>query len=565
MDNPYDSAPWLRYYAEGVPRDVHVPNEPVTQLLDDAAERFPHRHALEFLGRTISYQRLHQLVGRAAVGLAGIGVRRGDRVALILPNCPQQVIAFYAVLRLGAVVVQHNPLYTAPELAYQLADSEATVAIVLDRVYPALTEARPSTRLREVIVTSLLPWLPRAKRMALRLPGERVARLRAELSHPLPANADVRDFEQMLSHPYPPILPEPIDPRRDLALLQYTGGTTGRPKGAMLTHRNLVANAVQTAAWDARSREGQEVTLAALPMFHVFGLTLCLTTSVLIGSTIVLLPKFDVELVLDAIRKWKPTIVPGVPPMYEKIIAAARAHKVDLSSIRTCVSGAMPLPRNIVEEFRDATGGHLIQGYGMTETSPVTMANPLDGNARHVSVGLPLPGTRVRIVGEDDPFRVVGAGEAGELLIYGPQVFKGYWNQPLETGEVLNNGWLRTGDIAMMSPDGFFTLLDRKRDVIIIDGFNVFPSEVEHVINAHMLVEDSAVVGIPDGHGGEIVKAYVVPVRGAAISARDVIGHCEQRLVDYKIPTSVVVREELPKNMLGKVLRRLLRDEATWP
>jgi len=565
MENPYDSAPWLRYYAEGVPRDVHVPNEPVTQLLDDAAERFPHRTALAFLGRTITYQRLLQLVERAAAGLAGFGVRRGDRVALVLPNCPQQVIAFYGALRLGAVVVQHNPLYTAPELAYQLADSEATVAIVLDRVYPTLAEARPSTRLREVIVTSLLPWLPRAKRMALHLPGERVARLRAELSHPLPAHADVRDFEEMLSHPYPPIVPEPIDPRRDLALLQYTGGTTGRPKGAMLTHRNLVANAVQTASWDAGSRDGHETTLAVLPMFHVFGLTLCLTTSVLIGSTIVLLPKFDAELVLDAIRKWKPTIVPGVPPMYEKIISAAREQKVDLSSIRTCVSGAMPLPRNTVEEFRTATGGHLIQGYGMTETSPVTMANPLDGNARHVSVGLPLPGTRVRIVGEDDPFRVVGIGEAGELLVYGPQVFKGYWNQPLETGEVLNNGWLRTGDIAMMSPDGFFTLLDRKRDVIIIDGFNVFPSEVEHVINAHMLVEDSAVVGIPDGRGGEIVKAYVVPVRGATISARDIIAHCEQRLVDYKIPASVEVREQLPKNMLGKVLRRLLRDEATWP
>lgn len=565
MDNPYDSAPWLRYYPESVPRDVRVPNQPVTQLLDDAAERFPRRHALVFLGRTISYQHLHQLVERAAAGLAGIGVRRGDRVALILPNCPQQVIAFYAVLRLGAVVVQHNPLYTAPELEYQLADSEATVAIVLDRVYPTVVEAWPATRLREVIVTSLLPWLPRGKRLALRLPGERVARLRGELSQPVPADADVRDFEAMLSHPYPPILPEPIDPRRDLALLQYTGGTTGRPKGAMLTHRNLVANAVQTAAWDSRARDGQETTLAVLPMFHVFGLTLCLTTAVLIGSTIVLMPKFDVELVLDAIRKWKPTIVPGVPPMYEKIIAEAREQKVDLQSIRTCVSGAMPLPRNTVEEFHHATGGHLIQGYGMTETSPVVMANPLDGNARHVSVGLPLPGTRVRIVAEDDPFRVVGVGEAGEVLVYGPQVFKGYWNQPFETAEVLNHGWLRTGDIAVMSPDGFFTLLDRKRDVVIIDGFNVFPSEVENVINAHMLVEDSAVVGIPDGRGGEIVKAYVVPVRGATISARDIVAHCERRLVDYKIPALVEVREELPRNMLGKVLRRLLRDEASWP
>lgn len=565
MDNPYDSAPWLSYYADGVPRDVDVPNEPVTQLLDDAAERFPRRNALVFFGRAISYRRLHELVERAAAGLAGLGVRGGDRVALILPNCPQQVIAFYAALRLGAVVVQCNPLYTAPELAYQLADSEATVAIALDRVYPTLAEARPSTRLREIIVTSLLPWLPRGKRLALKLPGERVRNLRAELEHPVPEDANVRDFEEMLSHPYPPILPEAIDPRRDLALLQYTGGTTGRPKGAMLTHRNLVANAVQTAAWDPGHRVGEETTLAVLPMFHVFGLTLGLTVSVLIGSTIVLLPRFDAEMVLDAIRKWKPTIIPGVPPMYEKIIAEAREQKVDLSSIRTCVSGAMPLPRNIVEDFRRATGGHLIQGYGMTETSPVTMANPLDGNARHVSVGLPLPGTRVRIVAEDDPFRVVGIGEAGELLIYGPQVFRGYWNQPLETGEVLNNGWLRTGDIAMMSPDGFFTLLDRKRDVIIIDGFNVFPSEVEYAICAHPQVQDCAVVGVPDGRGGEIVKAYVIPEPGAALTPRDVIKHCEQRLVGYKIPAAVELRDDLPRNMLGKVLRRLLRDEASWP
>ena len=565
MDNPYDSAPWLRYYAEGVPRDVRVPDEPLTHLLDTAAERFGRRTALAFLGGTISYQRLRRLVDRMAAALADLGVRRGDRVALVLPNCPQQVIAFYAALRLGAVVVQHNPLYTAPELAYQLADSESTIAIVLDRAYPAVAEARPSTHLRRVIVTSLLPWLPRGKRLALRLPVERLARLREELSQPVPEDADVLDFESLLKRAVAPVEQAPVDPRRDLALLQYTGGTTGRPKGAMLTHANLLANAVQTAAWDPAARDGHEVTLAVLPMFHVFGLTLCLTTSVLLASTIVLLPKFDTELVLEAIRKWRPTIFPGVPPIYDKIIVEARDQKVDLRSIRVCVSGAMPLPRGLAQEFRRATGGHLIQGYGMTETSPVTLANPLDGNARHVSVGLPLPGTRVRVVGEDDPFRTVGIGEAGELLVYGPQVFQGYWNQPQETAEVLNNGWLRTGDIAVMSPDGFFTLLDRKRDVIIIDGFNVFPSEVENVIDAHPRVTDSAVVGIPDGHGGEIVKAYVVPAPDEIVTDREIIRHCERHLVDYKIPTLVEVRRDLPRNMLGKILRRLLREESTWP
>ncbi|HEY3686460.1 MAG TPA: AMP-binding protein [Streptosporangiaceae bacterium] len=565
MDNPYDTAPWLRFYADGVPRDITVPDEPLTHLLDDAAARFPRRTAVVFLGRAITYRHLLDLANRAAAALAEIGVRRGDRVALILPNCPQQVIAFYAVLRLGGVVVQCNPLYTAPELAYQLADSGTSTAIVLDRAYAALAEARPSTRVRQVVVTSLLPWLPRGKRLALRLPGERTAGLRAELAHPVPGDADVLDFEELLSRSSDPVAPPPIDPAHDLALLQYTGGTTGRPKGAMLTHANLMANAVQTASWDSESRAGHEITLAVLPMFHVFGLTLCLTTSVLTASTIVLLPKFDTDLVLDAIRKWRPTIFPGVPPLYDKIIAEARDQKVDLSSIRVCVSGAMPLPRGTVEEFRRATGGHLVQGYGMTETSPVTLSNPLNGNARHVSVGLPLPGTRVRVVGEDDPFRMVGVGEAGELLIYGPQVFQGYWNQPLETAEVLNNGWLRTGDIGVMSPDGFFTLLDRKRDVIIVDGFNVFPTEVERVINTHPAVDDSAVVGLPDGHGAEIVKAYVVPLPGAEVSSHEIIAHCAARLVGYKIPELVETRSDLPRNLLGKVLRRLLRDEATWP
>lgn len=563
MDDPYDAQPWLRFYSDGVPAHVTVPDGPLTRLLDDAAARFPRRDALAFFGRTLSYQRLRELVGRFAGALHELGVRPGDRVALVLPNCPQQVIAFYATLRLGAIVVQHNPLYTAPELTHQLTDSGATTAVILDRAYPTLAKARPHTYLRQVIVASLLPWLPAVKRMALRLPGDRAAQLRAELVAPLPPDADVRDFDELLNAARTPVDQVPVDPGRDLALLQYTGGTTGRPKGAMLTHTNLMANAAQTAAWDAGSRDGHETVLAALPMFHVFGLTLCLTVGVRIGATIVLLPKPDTALLLDAIHRWKPTIFPGVPPLYERLVEEAERHNVDLRSIRTCVSGAMRLPRGTVEAFRSATGGHVVQGYGMTETSPVTLANPLNGNARHVSVGLPLPDTHIRVVNENDPFRSVPVGTAGELMVRGPQVFGGYWNQPAETAEVVDNGWLRTGDIGVMSPDGFFTLLDRKRDVIIVGGFNVFPSEVERAIVEHRLIEECAVVGLPDGHGGEIVTAFIVPVAGTPISDREVRAHCAQRLVDYKIPTVVETRTWLPRNMLGKVQRRVLREEAT--
>jgi len=353
----------------------------------------------------------------------------------------------------------------------------------------------------------------------------------------------------------------PVDPFRDLAVLQYTGGTTGRPKGAMLTHRNLVANAHQTVAWDPAIRPGHDVNLAVVPLFHVFGLTFCLTCTTLIGGMVVLIPKFDLDLVLDAIRKHKPTLFPGVPPIYQQLAAAPESKKAGVGAIRTSVSGAMKLNRTTVDAFRAGTGGQLVQGYGMTECSPVIMANPLDGNARHVSVGAPLPGTEARIVDEHDPRRVLPIGYPGELIVRGPQIFSGYWNQPGETGESLSrDGWFRTGDIAVMSPDGFFTLIDRKRDVIIVDGFNVYPSEVENVLSAHPGVAEAAVVGISDSGHGEVTIAYVIP-REPAPSPRELIDHCAQHLAEYKVPAFIELRPELPRNMLGKVLRRVLREE----
>jgi long-chain acyl-CoA synthetase len=562
MAAQYDARPWLGFYANGVPPGVEIPEVPLTRLLDDAAAQFGRRPALAFFGRTISYRRLVNAVDKFADALRDLGVHRGDRVALIMPNCPQQVIAFYGILRRGAVVVQCNPLYTAAELRHQLSDSGAKVALVYDGAYETLMSACRGTSLEYIIVTSLVEYLPRSKRLALKLPVKAAREAREQLIHPVPDDPGTLYFRALLRKARPRHHQVPVQPREDLAALQYTGGTTGRPKGAMLTHHNLVANAHQTAAWDPAVRPGEETTLAVLPLFHVFGLTLCLTTSFLIGATVVLVPKFDVSLVLEAIKKWKPTIFPGVPPIYQQLAESPRARKARMTSVRTCVSGAMRLPRETVEAFRQATGGaEVSQGYGMTETSPVALANPLDGNARHISVGIPLPSTYVRVVKENDPTQAMPVGEAGELLVYGPQVFSGYWNQPKETAEVLVGGWLRTGDVGFMSPDGFFTLIDRKRDVIIVNGLNVYPSEVEDVLATHPKVGDCAVVGVPDERYGELVKAFVIPRPGADPDPDELIAFCARRLAEYKVPALIDFRDDLPRNILGKVLRRLLREE----
>jgi long-chain acyl-CoA synthetase len=564
MTTPYDTRPWLRYYPAGVPAGAEFPDAPLTSVLDDAVERYPRRPALVFLGRKISYRDLAVQVDRFADALRGLGVHHGDRVATVLPNCPQAVIAFFATLRRGAIIVQNNPLYTAAELHTQLADSGAKVVIVFDRAYETVAAALPGTKVEHVVVTSLTEYLPAAKRLALRLPLRRAREKRAELTADLPADLDdyPLQFAEVMAEARPRHIPVPVQPSRDLAALQYTGGTTGTPKGAMLTHANLLANAYQTAAWDPGYVPGQEVTLAVLPLFHVFGLTLGLTTTMLIGGTVVLVPKFDVDLVLAEIKNNRPTILPGVPPIYQQIAESPQARSAHLDSIRTCVSGAMNLRRETVDSFRRATGAQVVQGYGMTETAPVIMANPLNGNARHISVGVPMPGTMARVVSETDPSQAVEVGQAGELLVRGPQVFAGYWNQPRETAEVLSNGWLRTGDIALMSPDGFFTLIDRKRDVIILDGLNVYPSEVEEVLNSHPGVKESAVVGVPDARRGERVIAFVVLVPGLAPNRAELLHHCRERLAAYKVPSEITARDELPHNMIGKVLRRVLRDEA---
>ena len=556
----YAARPWLRWYAPGVPERVLVPEDPLTHLLDDAARDFPRRKALNFLGRTMTYRALAAAVDRFAASLHALGVRKGDRVALVLPNCPQNVIAFFAVLRLGAVVVQHNPLYTPAELHHQLSDSGATMAIVYDGAYSRLSKAREGTAVERVIVTSLADYLPSGKRLALLLPFGAVRSKREQLVTALPPDAPVIKFGDLLEAHYEPSERVFITPD-DLALLQYTGGTTGQPKGAMLTHRNLVANAYQAAAWDPDLERGRETVLAALPMFHVYGLTMCLTLNMLIGGTLVLLPTFDLGLLFKAIDNSKPTVFPGVPPMYDQIVRSRRTPRHDLSSIRACVSGAMRLPPQTIDRFDQITGGHLVEGYGLTESSPIALANPLDASARPGTIGLPVPSTEVRIVDVDDPAQAVPLGVPGELCIRGPQVFAGYWEQPDESVAMLFDGWLHTGDIAVMDDDGFVTLVDRKRDVINASGFSVFPTEVEDVLAEHPAVAECAVAGVSHFYRGETVKAFVVLAPGQQVSEDELRGYCSARLVAYKVPALFEFRDDLPRNMIGKVLRRVLRDE----
>ena len=557
----YDARPWVRWYATGVAENVHIPDVALPELLYDAARDFPRRTALTFLGRTMTYRALVTAVERFAGGLYDRGVRKGDRVALILPNCPQNVIAFFAVLRLGAVVVQHNPLYTTPELHHQLSDSGATVAIVYDGAYGRLAEARPGTDLQHVVVTSLADYLPSGKRLVLRLPFGSVREKREQLVTPVPADANVLQFGDLLDSSVRPARQVAIMPERDLALLQYTGGTTGLPKGAMLTHRNLVANAYQATAWDPQLERGHETVLAVLPIFHVYGLTMCLTMNMLVAGTLVLLPTFDLGLLFKAIDKWKPTVFPGVPPMYDQIVRSRRTSRHDLRSIRTCVSGAMRLPPETVTKFEQVTGGRLVEGYGLTESSPVALANPLNENARPGTIGVPVPGTDVRIADPDDPSRDVPFGVAGELCVRGPQVFDGYWRQPGDTASMLHGDWLLTGDIAVMDQQGFVTIVDRKRDVINASGFSVFPSEIEDVLSEHPAVESCAVAGVSHYYRGETVKAFVVLHEGKQVTEDELHAYCAARLVAYKIPALFEFRQDLPRNILGKVLRRVLRAE----
>ncbi|MBV9870386.1 MAG: AMP-binding protein [Frankiaceae bacterium] len=566
MTPGYDERPWLSAYPSDVPADHEFPQVPLTRLLDDAADGFPgtvalSTFAMSSVGQRITYRQLRDSVDRLAGGLATNGVKPGDRVAVILPNCPQYVISFFAILRLGAVVVPCNSVSTADELRTQLADSGATLVICLDRVAETILGLRTDTAVRTVVVTSLADALSPIARGRLSVPLPKARAQRARMVATVPDDPSVVRFRTLV-RTGPVARQAAVDPATDVAVLQYTGGTTGQPKAAMLTHSNLVANSYQVRLWLPNAMPGREVTLAVLPLFHVYGLTLCMLTTVLLAGRLVLVSRFDLDAVFEVIDEERPTLFPGVPPIYQAVLDSPKVKRHDLKSIHACISGAMKLPQETQERFERVTGGRLVEGYGMTETSPATMCAPLAGPRKPGSVGVPLTGTLARIVDPENPATVVAVGQSGELAIKGPQVFKGYWGDGAATdSEVLTpDGWLLTGDIAVMDPDGWFTIVERKKDLIIAGGFNIYPTEVEEVIRTLPGVTDCCVIGLPDRYRGETVKAYVVAPAGD-VTEDDVTAHCAARLTAYKVPKFVEFRSELPRTVVGKALRRQLLAE----
>ena len=543
------------------PRDVEIPDEPLTAALDRAAESWPDRVAVDFLGESTTYRELADAVARGAQVLLDHGVRPGDRVALVLPNCTSHVIAFYAALRVGAVVVEHNPTYTTGELAHQLADSGAVVALVWEKAVGRVLESLPRTALKVVIAVDLSADLPLVKRLALRLPVPSARSSRQAMCGKVPPAFPM--WHRLLAKAAPVDAAHPQPSSSDVAALQYTGGTTGTPKGAMLTHRNLVANAVQGLAWTG-ARPGTEVVYGVLPFFHAFGLTLCLSYAIRVGATLVAFPSFDPARVLAAQKRLPGTFLPAVPPMLDRLAVAAVAAGADLTSFRYAISGAMALPTATAQKWEQVTGGLVVEGYGMTETSPVALGNPCTDARRPGTLGLPFPSTQIRVVDAEDATREVEQGERGELLIQGPQVFAGYWGRPEETAEqLLEGGWLRTGDIVTIDETGWVVLVDRIKEIIVTGGFKVYPSQVEDHLRSMPGVADVAVVGVPGGDLGETVVAALVLDPGArGIDLAAVRAWGERHLARYALPRRLVLLDELPRSQVGKVLRRVVRDSV---
>ncbi|SFI24615.1 MULTISPECIES: long-chain-fatty-acid--CoA ligase [Microbacterium] len=556
---PYADRPWLSAYADGVPADIDEPSQTLPEMIALSASAYGKRTALEYFGATTTYARLGEQIERAAEGLRRLGVVKGDRVAIVLPNCPQHVVAFYAVLRLGAIVVEHNPLYTARELRHQFEDHGARHAIVWDKTADVVAGFPDDVRPAHIISVDLTTALPLGTRLALRLPVPKARTARAQLTtrpraKHLHAWSGVVDQRRLSRRVRGPVL-------SDIAVLQYTSGTTGMPKGAILTHANLLANAMQGRAWVPGLVDGEETFYAVLPLFHAYGMTLCLTFAMSIGAKLVLFPKFDLDLMIDAARTSPPTFLPAVPPIYDQLARAASRGKIDLSGVRFAISGAMSLPVSTVTRWEEATGGLLVEGYGMTETSPVAVGNPMGPSRRPGTVGVPFPSTEIRVVDPENPTVDRPLGETGELLVRGPQVFQGYWQREEETkAALIDGGWLRTGDIASVSPDGFVTIVDRLKELIITGGFNVSPSEVEATLDSHPDVTAAAVVALPRSSGGEEVAAAVVLRERAVLDVEALRDFCRTRLAAYKVPRRIVAMDDLPRSLIGKVLRREVRD-----
>ena len=564
------SRPWVHHYEQGVPAHIDIPDHPLTWILDQTVSRYPAHTAFIYYGTSISYAQFSSLANRFAASLQRLGIQKGDRVAMALPNIPQYPIAFYGALRAGAVVVPTNPLYTEREMQYQLAESGARVIVMLDMFYPVVRAIRAKTALENVVITSPADYLPPLLRTLYPLSQRNAKHPEPRLTEKeLREDATLHSLSGMLeSHTKGGVelfnLPAHLT-GDDLATLQYTGGTTGLSKGAMLTHRNLLANALQTRAWNVQARDGEEITLCVAPFFHSYGLTAGMNLSILAAASMILLPQFKVKEVVKAIRRYHPTQLPGIPTMYISIMKEIGRHSEELRSIKYCISGASALPAKVREDWEALTQGKLVEGYGLSEAAPVTHCNPLNGDIREGSIGLPLPNIDAAILDEKtgEPLPV---GEPGEIVVKGPNIMQGYWNQPEETADVFTHGWMRTGDIGKMDAEGYFYVVDRAKDMIKASGFNVFPREVEEVLYHHPAVQEAAVLGVPHAYRVETVAAVIVLKPGFEPSEQireDIIAYCKKELTPYKVPKIVQFRKSLPKSLIGKVLKRELKGTIT--
>lgn len=551
--------PWLDLYPSEIATTVEYEKVPLQAFLTRANKKYPEKTAIHFLGKNISYKEFYESSLKFANYLRSIGIEKGDRVAIMLPNCPQSAIAYFGILYSGAIVVQTNPLYTERELQYQMINSGAKAIIALDLLYPRVTNIVKETALEHVIITGIKDYLP--------FPKNVIYPFIQKKEHGISIKVEHRGMNHLYTEVMKIAKPNPInvdfDFEEDLALLQYTGGTTGPPKGVMLTHKNLISNTAMCNAWLYKCEEGEETVLGMLPFFHVYGMTTVLILTVMLGNKMVLLPKPEPDTALKTIDKQKPTLFPGAPTMYIGLLNHPDLGKYDLSSIKACISGSAALPVEVKEKFERVTGGKLVEGYGLTETSPVTHANFVWAGAdREIkgSIGVPWPNTDCRVLGPEST-EPLAPGEVGEIAIKGPQVMKGYWHLPEETEVVFRDGWFLTGDLGYMDEKGYFYIVDRKKDMIIASGFNVYPREVEEVLYEHDAILECVVAGIPDPYRGETVKAYIVLKEGASITEEELDKFCRLQLAAFKVPRHYEFRTELPKTAVGKILRRALIAE----
>ncbi len=547
--------PWLQRYDEGVPQSIDYPEVPLFFFLEENARKYPDAPCTIFKGAKISFREMNELTDRFAAGLASLGVKKGDRVGIFVPNTPQFVIAYYGALKAGAIVVATNPLYTPREIEHQVNDAGIEVMVVMSNFYNTVKSVQPKTGIRKLIVTNIKETLPPVTAFLFTLLKEKKAGFRVTLGE-----GDVW-MQDLLNKFKPEDRPKVDVGPDDIAVFQYSGGTTGTSKGAIALHRNLVANTLQIRYWMTNAKDGEEVVLMAIPLYHVYGMVAGMSFAMATGASLVMVPNArDIKDDLDNLQKYRCTIFPGVPTLYNAINnwPDVLEGKYDLSSIKACISGSAPLLRETKEKFESLTGGKVFEGYGLSEAPTATHCNPLLGENRTGSIGLPLPDVDARIVSLDDEVTVLPPGEVGELVIKGPQVFKGYHNMPTETKNALRDGWLYTGDIARMDEDGYFYIVDRKKELIKPGGFQVWPREVEEVIASHPKVLEVGVAGIPDPKRGETVKAWVVLKPGETATVEELRAYCKEQMAAYKVPTEIEFRDELPKTTVGKILRREL-------